>query len=80
MVAAGPQGAQAVQQAMQEISPGNSDWVEAASNLIEAWEAIRPRMMWEDPEFGGTVCFPPAERPLRKVLNTEIENRNTPRE
>jgi hypothetical protein len=68
MVAAGPQGQEAVQQVMLEISPGEH-WAEAASNLIQAWEEIRPRMMWDDPEFGGTICFPPTERPLRKLLN-----------
>jgi hypothetical protein len=46
---------------------------DAASNLIEAWEEIRPHMMWDDPEFGGTICFPPAERPLRKLLNAARE-------
>jgi hypothetical protein len=77
MVAAGAQGREAVQQVMQEISPGE-DWTEAASNLIQAWEEIRPRMLWDDPEFGGTICFPPAERPLRKLLNAACTQERRP--
>lgn len=78
MMVAAPQGREAVRMVMQELSPGRP-WAQAASDLIEAWEAIRPGMMWDDPEFGGTICFPPAERPLRKLLSAEQDKaRNSP--
>jgi hypothetical protein len=78
MMVAAPQGREAVRMVMQERSPGRP-WAQAASDLIEAWEAIRPGMMSDDPEFGGTICFPPAERPLRKLLSAEQDKaRNSP--
>jgi hypothetical protein len=78
MLAAATQGREAVRMVMQELSPGKS-WAQAASDLVEAWEAIRPGMMWDDPEFGGTICFPPAERPLRKLLSAKQDKaRNSP--
>ena len=71
MVAASEQGPEAVRQVMKEISPDNPDWVQAASDLIRARKNSIPHFIWEDPEFGGTICFPPTERPLRKILNAQ---------
>jgi hypothetical protein len=35
-------------------------------------------MMWDDPQFGGTICFPPREHPLRKLLNAVLAQEGRP--
>ena len=69
VIAAASQGAEAVQKLMAKIAPGHS-WVEAAWELIKKRREHVPHFIYEDPEFGGTVCFSPRERPLRKILLT----------
>lgn len=73
MMAAAPHGAEAVQKVMQEISPGNPDWVQAAWLLLQERKESIPHFIYADPDFGGDVCFPPTERPLRKLLIAEEE-------
>ena len=76
-IAISSQGEEAVRKLMAEISPGQ-DWVKAAGALIRKRSQHIPHFMYEDPEFGGTVCFPPIERPLRRILHKHEEQKKAP--
>ena len=69
VIVAASLGEEAVQKLMAEISPGRN-WIEAGWELIRKRGENRPHFVYEDPEFGGTVCFPPRERPLCRILRS----------
>jgi hypothetical protein len=70
MVAAAKDGAEAVRNAMEEISPG-SDWIGAARDLIRARQATIPRFQYDHPD-GQTLPWSPEEGVLRKILNAPL--------
>jgi len=75
LLTAAKDGPDAVRKAVEEISPGSPDWIEAAWDVILARQQDHPRFNYSDEETGATVHWPSDEGVLRKTLNAA---RNTP--
>jgi hypothetical protein len=64
--AAAPHGQEAVRKAIQEISPGNPDWIQSGWDLIKARQETRPRFYYN--REGRMFHWSAEEGVLRKVL------------
>jgi hypothetical protein len=72
VLAAAPQGPEAVRKIIEEISQGTADWIGDAWDLLEARQRGRPWFLYKDKETGGFLHSSPQEGVLRKLLNAEI--------